>query len=209
MASPKVIDLSTPEEKRQRMVDRRWQHLCGDTGLVEKAKKSGDPLIELHTIAVLLAGPNLALAQVVARFVASVKLGSFPVPGTGFHYYGRDWRVRDLFDLYNYNQFAAGQYPLHPSPLTVEMTASAMRARRSVWRRWIEALGWPVPLELQSTPEEWQLRYNALLTPAYVPTIEDGYQWGRTVGLSEREVDRLRADNPDPRLHVSGPKPRK
>jgi hypothetical protein len=145
------IDLSPidhdVEEKRQRLVANRGKRFIGPDGLVQKFENSGDPLFELHEIAalvIIVAGPDLSYQRIVERFKASVAFGSF-----GFRYYGDRRAVRDLVDLHNYNQFPAGQYPLRPSTLTVEASPQLMRARRSVWVRWLTALGWPVPPELQ------------------------------------------------------------
>jgi hypothetical protein len=154
------IDLSTEppfdfdaEEKRQRLVALRGRYLIGSKGLVQKFEDSGDPLIELGLLATLAAGPGLTPQQVTQRLVLSAELGAFPVPGTGFRYYGDRRAVRDLLDLYSFMhpvvQPASGQYALRPSLYTVQATPGLMRARRSVWVRWLTALGWPVPPELR------------------------------------------------------------
>ena len=59
--------------------------------------------------------------------------------------------VEQLIDL---DDFSAprGRYSLRPSYIRVEASPELMRAPRSVWARWIKALGWSVPPELELEP---------------------------------------------------------
>jgi hypothetical protein len=157
-------------QKRQRLVASRGRRFIGSNGLIAKFERSGDPLLELQFLAALVAGPGLTPQQVIQRLVMSAELGAFPVPGTGFREYGDRRAVRDLLDLHSFvhpvAQPTSGQYALRPSLLTIQTTPGAMCARRSVWVRWLTALGWPVPPELRQ-PDTLAADYDE-------PTAEHG-----------------------------------
>jgi hypothetical protein len=196
------IDLDA-EEKRSRMILRRWDLLFGRAGLVARfERRYGDPLLELREVAELIAGPDFPHAQVIRRFVVDAKLGFFgfrdSADARGYERRG----MRDLIDLFNFNQFPPGEYFLRPSLLTVEGAAVAMRATRPTWRRWIEMLGRPVPIELQLATEieKLQALYDTRVTPMHVPTWAEDRIWAKVQGLTQRAVEALRKNNRDPRL---------
>jgi hypothetical protein len=124
-------------------------------GIFEHYERIGDEFIELHEIARQLSVTvsDFSYEAAIQHFKFSVKLGGFPAPGTGFREYrvqGRLVRraVKDLLDLHNFDRFEPADYPLRPSTLTAQTSPQAMRARRSVWVRWIRAKGLPMPPEL-------------------------------------------------------------
>jgi hypothetical protein len=152
---------------------RRWARI---RGIFEHYECIGDEFIELHEIARQLSVtvPDLSYEAVIQHFKFSVKLGGFPAPGTGFREYrvqGRLVRraVKDLLDLHNFDQFEPANYPLRPSTLTARTSPQAMRARTSVWVRWIQAKGLPVPPELVVIEHEHDPASTATALPAAEP----------------------------------------
>jgi len=126
------------------MVLRRMSRFLEVGGLCEAYEHRGDDLIQFHDIANLLADmvqPAVNRDAVIRRFLFSARTGLF-----GRH--GPRQTVEQLIDL---DDFSAprGRYSLRPSYIRVEASPERMRAPRSVWARWIKALGWSVPPELE------------------------------------------------------------
>jgi len=135
------------EERRSKMVLRRRQRFIGNAGLCERFERRGDNLLQFNDIVNWLTagvGPGLARDAIIRRFVFSAQNGGF-----GWRRYGSRRAVADLIDLDRVDT-AAGQYPLGPSAFTVEMRPEDMRAPRTVWVKWLQTQGLPVPVELAS-----------------------------------------------------------
>jgi hypothetical protein len=63
----------------------------------------------------------------------------------------------------------------------------------------------PAAAAAEPTPEaQLQARYDARLTETHVPTIEEDRIWATQQGVLQKEVEALRRNNPDPRLHTRG-----
>jgi hypothetical protein len=57
----------------------------------------------------------------------------------------------------------------------------------------------------EATPEtRLQARYDARVTEKHVPTIEEDRAWAKQQGIRQKQVEELRENNPDPRLHTRG-----
>jgi hypothetical protein len=119
---------------------RRFQRFFGSGGLVEKFEQIGY-LVQFGDVAEWLGVhvPGIARADAIKLFVLAARHGEL-----GWRDYGERRAVAELIDL-DGHEFDPGQYPLRPSALTVEMRPASIRARRSVWARWLKSQGWPVP----------------------------------------------------------------
>lgn len=57
----------------------------------------------------------------------------------------------------------------------------------------------------EATPEaQLQARYDARVTEKRVPTIEEDRAWAKQQGIRQKQLEKLRDNNPDPRLHIRG-----
>jgi hypothetical protein len=106
------------------------------SGPVEERRGNG--LVEFRDVVRWLVSVGIDRTVVIERFLLSARHGEFGRRGP-------QERIDRLFDLGGFCIFAPGQYPLRPSYITVEESPESMRARRSVWAKWIQDQGWPLP----------------------------------------------------------------
>jgi len=135
---------------RSGIVTRRMARFFNVGGLCEAYERRGNRLIQLSHIASVMAdsAPGLSRESVIRRFLFSAEAGWF-----GRH--GTRGTIEKLLDLDAYSTAPRTKYSLRPSYIRTEASPELMRAPRSVWARWIEAMGWPVPAELaEANPQQ-------------------------------------------------------
>lgn len=137
-----VYDHLEDDPRQSEIVLRRIARFFEAGGICDAYERRGDQPVQFYDIANLMADtvPALSRDAVIRRFLFSAKTGWF-----GRH--GPRQTIEQLIDLDNFPP--RGRYSLRPSYLRVEASPEYMRAPRSVWARWLKALGWPVPPELE------------------------------------------------------------
>lgn len=111
--------------------------------------------------------PGVSRDAVKRRFLFGAKIGWF-----GRH--GPRQTIEQLVDLDASSFTPRGRYSLRPSYIRVEASPKLMRAPRSVWARWVEAEGWPVPLGLR--PADAAPERNRLLRQHESPEFPEPAQ---------------------------------
>jgi hypothetical protein len=133
------------------------------SGPLEECRGNG--LVEFRDVVRWLVSAGIERSVVIVRFLLSARHGEFGRRGP-------QERIDRLFDLGGYSIFAPGQYPLRPSYITVEASPESMRARRSVWAKWVQDQGWPLPgwlprsFLIEAEPVELSTACPSLAEPA-------------------------------------------
>ena len=186
------------DPRRSDIVSRRSARFFARGGLCEAYERRGERLVQFGRIADVLVDtlPAVSREVVVRRFLFSVETDLF-----GRH--GARGTIERLLDLDAYSFVSRGKYSLRPSYNRVESSPALMRAPRSVWAKWVQAMGWPVPAELEqpnAVPKHVSSsagvllerdKLEALLVPNDTPL--SGPEPSGTVGAEARAERELRA----------------